>query len=345
MKHIFLGAALLAAALAFTGCDDRDKDVVKPLSDTEFPQVMALSDGGDGNLEDDDKASISIELLAEFDPSGKELGGVVNPLTNNVTLNFEITDFKGFETLGDYVLGGTAFYEVDDCTTSEDEEVDLAFTLDLTTGKGSVTFPKGIEEMEIELELNPDLFDDKTLNADERGFTFTVTGLTGAPEGLLLNKTNSFDYVVLDDEAVLGDWELDASDSVAFAAFQALFGPLDEDLAALKADEVDKIEISFGYEGVEVKVELVETEEDECDPTEMVNKEIEIEGEYEIDLEDLFNTLSGDMEFAEEIEQEDGSVVEFKYEGGFEIKDGSLHLTLSGEYNDEIAEQTLILNR
>jgi hypothetical protein len=59
-----------------------------------------------------------------------------------------VSDFEGFAKISDYILDGTAFYEVDDCTTSEDNGVDLKLVFNRTTGKGSVTFPKDVEEIE-----------------------------------------------------------------------------------------------------------------------------------------------------------------------------------------------------
>lgn len=330
-------------------CDRRNDEVVEPISAENFPRQLVLSDGGDGDFEGEDNVSVEIELLPRFDVEGKELEGKNDPLTQAVTLNFEIKDLKGFTRLSDYVKGGKAFYEVDDCTTSEDEDIDLDFKLDLATGKGSVSFPAGVEGIEIELETDEDLFDDGETNGEERGFTVVLTGLTGAgTQGVVLNTSNKFEYQVLDDEVVFGDWEVDFEDDVEFAAFKALFGPLDEDIADLKAEDVDKIEISFGYQGVQIKVELIETEADECDPTDEVNKEIEIESEYGTDLGDLFDTGSGEIEFAEEIEQDNGQVVEFKFEGEYEIDPTDpekMTLTLEGEYLDEIKKQTLNLKK
>ncbi|MBC8110238.1 MAG: hypothetical protein H7Y04_04180 [Verrucomicrobia bacterium] len=348
MKKLQKLAGVLLAMAWLSACDQRFDEVIEPISATDFPKQLVLSDGGNGDYEDEDNVDIDLELLPQFDPTGKELEGKINTLTADVTVNFEIKDLKGFTRLSDYVKEGKALYEIDDCTTSEDENIDLKFTLDLNTGKGSFIFPKGVEAVSLELEVDEDLFDDEVKNTADRGFTFAVTSITGASEKVVLNTETEFDYEVLDDDVIFGDWEVDVENATEFANFKSLFGSLDEDIAELEAADINKIEISFGYEGVQITVELKETEPDACDATELVNKEIEIEGAYEIDLDDLFNTLKGDMEFAEEIEQDNGSVVEFKFEGKFEIDPTDhekMKLTLKGEYLDDITEKVLNLKK
>jgi hypothetical protein len=57
-------------------------------------------------------------------------------------------------------------------------------------------------------------------------------------------------------------------------------------------------------------------------------------------------TLNGDIEFAEEIEQEDGSLIEFVYKGEFRIVGSTMELELEGEYDDENAGPVvLVLNK
>lgn len=111
---------------------------------------------------------------------------------------------------------------------------------------------------------------------------------------------------------------------------------------------VDKIEISFGYEGFELKVTLTETKPDECDASELVSEQIEPEGEYEMDLGDLLAATEGSVEFSEEIEQNDESVAGFTLEGDYAIDPEDpekLTLTLKGEYLDDIPASTLHLKK
>jgi hypothetical protein len=341
-----IGLALLTCSL-MAACDRRNEDTVEPVSPDRFPKQLVLSDQGDGGLEDEDKVSIELELLKQYDPSRKQLTGVVNPLKEPLTVFFEIKDLEGFAALSDYVKGGTAFYQIDDCTTSEDKDIDLKFTLDMATGKGSVVFPAGVESVEIELETDEDLFDDDRLNTGKRGFTFALTGIT-ATENVVVNTANTFEYQVLDDEAIFGDWEVDVDNPAEFAAFKNLFGPFDPAISGLERAKVDKIEISFGYQGFELKITLTESKPDECDASELVNEEIELEGEYETDLKDLFAATEGSVEFSEEIEQSDGRPAEFTLEGDYAIDPNDaekLTLTLKGEYLDDIPSTTLHLKK
>ncbi|WEK34601.1 MAG: hypothetical protein P0Y53_19110 [Candidatus Pseudobacter hemicellulosilyticus] len=338
---------LIGAALVLTmagSCDKQNDDLVDPLSAEAFPQVIKFDDEGDGDLEDADAFSFKLTLNDRVDPSGKELGGIVLPLDQDVKVYFAVKEFEGFARLADYIKEAKAFYEIDDCTTSEDQGIDLDLQFDVSTGKGSVIFPKGVTEIEVEFATDEDLLNDDVLNEDERFIVFTLTSVEAAGRSVAINNGVDFTYEVLDDEGVQGDWELDHSDPAAFAAFKALFSSISEDIAGLEADAVEKIEISIEYNEVKVKVELKETEIiEECDGPEEVNKEIEIEA----DLEDLsLQSADGDIEFVGEIEQTDGSIKEFTAKGSFEIVDGKLQLLLTLEYDDEETDEIqLVLSK
>jgi hypothetical protein len=327
MRKIY-GIILASALVCVAGCDKQNDDLVTPLSAEAFPQVIKMDEEKGGGLEDEDKFSFEITLNDRVDPDGEELGGKVVPLENDVTVSFVVKDLEGFTRLSDFIKGATAFYEVDDCT-----EKNVAVQFNPTTGVGSVTFPKGVEAVEIEFETDEDFFDDKILNRSERSLVVALTGLQGSSDNVTYNPAIEFKYEILDDEGIHGDWELDADNAVQFAAFKALFGLVNEDIKDLKADEVDKIEISFEYDEVKVVVELKKTETiTECGKTEIVNKVIEIEMEIE-ELETL--KASGDVELLGEIEQDDTTIKEFTYVGGFKINGDNLELELEGEYDDE----------
>jgi len=106
------------------------------------------------------------------------LGGAIIPLEQDVTVQFAITGFEGFSQLSDYIKGAEAFYEIDDCTTSQDQGKDLDLQFDVATDTGSVTFPAGVEEIEIEFETDESLFDDAVFNTDERSVTIQLTGIS-----------------------------------------------------------------------------------------------------------------------------------------------------------------------
>jgi len=336
MRKIFWMAL---AVVVLAGCDKKNEDLEMPLSSSEFPQVIRMDDKGGGDLEDEDKFSFEITLNDRPDPSGEEPGGKVIPLESDVTVSFVVKDLEGFTKISDYIKDVSAFYEVDDCT-----ERDVTVQFNSSTGKGSVVFPKGVEAVEVEFEVDEDFFDDNVLNTTERSLVVALTGVQPESAFVTYNPAIEFKYEILDDEGIHGDWELDASDPVQFAAFKSLFGLVDDDIKDLKASDVDKIEISFEYDEVKVVVELKATETIiECGQTEVVNKTVEIEADLE-ELETL--SASGDVEFVGEIEQDYTTLKEFVYSGGFKITNKILELELEGEYDDvKTGEIKLILNK
>lgn len=338
LKYLLLALVLLSA------CEKKNEDLIKPLVEADFPQILMLSDEGDGELEDEDKFSFKITLADRPDPTGKEVGGKVIPLEADVTVNFEVSSFKGFSKLADYLLDATAFYEIDDCTTSEDEDIDLKLVFDKNTGKGSVTFPKGVEEIEIEFETDEDLFDDNIFNTQSRKLEIKLTSVNPRGQKVVVNDQNTFEYLVLDDDGVYGEYELDIDDEEQIQNYIKLFGVINEDVKGLKASDIEEIKIEFQYGEFKAIVVLKETEEvEECGETETVNKEIEIEGDFE-DLED--DKLSGDLEIAGDVELDNGQEKEFSYKGSFKLVNGKLELTLQGEFDDEETDEiTLIFDK
>lgn len=337
--HKIFYTVIALSGMILAGCDKENDDLVKPLSSTAFPQVIRMDNEGGGDLEDEDKFSFEITLNDRVDPDGEELGGKVIPLDSDVTVSFLVKDPKGFTKISDYIKDVSAFYEVDDCT-----EKDVAVQFNPNTGAGTVVFPKGVETVEVEFETDEDFFDDGVLNTRERSLVVAITGIQPSNATVAYNPAIDFKYEILDDEGIHGDWELDASDSVQFAAFKKLFGMISDDIKDLDAKDVDNIEIAFEYDEVKVLVELKETESIvECGKTELVNKVIEIEADLE-ELESL--SASGDVEFLGEIEQDDTTLKEFVYSGSFSITGSSLKLELEGEYDDETTgKQTLILEK
>jgi len=335
---------MLLAVIFLSACEKKNDDLVKPLVEGDFPQILLLSDEGDGELEDEDKFSFKITLADRPDPTGKELGGKVISLEADVTVNFEVSSFKGFSKLSDYILDATAFYEIDDCTTSEDQDIDLNLVFDKNTGKGSVTFPKGVEEIEIEFETDEDLFDDKIFNTQSRKLEIKLTSVDANGQKVVVNDQNTFEYLVLDDDGIYGEYELDIDDQVQIQNYIKLFGMINEDVKILKADDIEEIKIEFQYGEFKAIVVLKETEEvEECGETETVNKEIEIEGDFE-DFED--DKLSGDLEIVGDVESDNGQEKEFSYKGSFKLVNGKLELTLQGEFDDKETDKiTLIFHK
>ncbi|MFC5285000.1 hypothetical protein [Pedobacter alpinus] len=337
LRYIFLSALIIT----LSACDKKNDNLVTPLVEADFPQILLLADEGDGELEDEDKFSFKITLADRVDPEGNELGGKIVPLAQDVKVNFEITDFEGFKSISSFILDAKAFYEIDDCTTSEDESIDLNLVYDVNTGKGSVTFPKGVEEIEIEFETDADLFDDDIFNSQARKLEIKLTGLDANGQNVVVNKDNVFEFMVLDDEGIYGEYELDINNQAEFEKYIQLFGLVNEDVKNLTAADVEEILVEFQYGEFKAIIVLKETEEiDECGEKETVNKEIEIEGEFE-ELED--DAQEGAVEFVGEVEQEDGSEKEFVYKGTFKIDGENLVLTLQGEF-DDTETNDIILN-
>ena len=334
----------LLALILLGGCGRRDQDVIYPVAADDLPQILLFDDEGDGDTEDSDEIEITLTLADRVDPSGDDLRGTVVPLTEAVTVAFQVEDIAGIATLGDYILDWSAYYEIDDCTTSDDEGIDLGLSFDPVSGAGSVTFPAGIEEMVLAFEVREDLLDDDVFNAEGRGFTVVMTGLTTGSEAVVFNPDLTFTYQVLDDEGIYGKWELDPGNATEWAAFQTLFGLVSPDIAALSPAEVDAIELEFAYDALAVVVVLVETETvTECGESEEENLEIEIEAEYD-DLTD--DALEGELALIVEVEQADGTIEEAEYAGSFTITGSSLALTLEGAYDEaETGEQVLNLEK
>lgn len=320
-------------------CDKKNDDLLTPLSSSKFPQVILFSDEGDGELEDEDKFSVKLTLSDRVDPDGEELGGKVVPLEEDVTIHFGVTEKEGFSQLSDYIKDVSAFYEVDDCTTAD---VDVQF--DIATGTGTVTFPAGVEEIEIEFETDDALFDDDVFNDDERSITFILLGISNSDATVAVNKSGSFKYSVQDDEGIYGEWALDVSDAAAFNKFKQLFGLINEDIRDLDAADVEEIALEFEYGEVKAIVILKETEQvEECGDIETVNKVIEVEAEIE-DLDD--DAEEGDVEFGEVLELDNGGFREFTYKGSFSITNGKLSITLEGEFGDDTTDEiTLVLEK
>lgn len=335
---------LLFAVMLLTACEKKNDDLITPSLDGNFPQILLLSDEGDGDLEDEDKFSFKITLAERVDPEGKELGGKITQLAADVTVHFELSSFKGFSSLSTYLLDAKAFYEIDDCTTSEDQDIDLHLVFDPISGKGSVTFPKGVEEIEIEFDTNEDLFDDDILNTTARNLEIRLTSVDSKGEKVVVNDQNIFKYLVLDDESIYGEYELDVANQQQFQHYIDLFGLVNEDIKSLRPADVEEIKVEFQYGELKAVITLKETEEVvACGETESVNKEIEIEADFE-ELEDELE--NGDLEFVGKVEQDNGREIAFSYKGSFKLVKGQLELTLQGVYDGaETAAITLVLDK
>lgn len=176
-------------------------------------------------------------------------------------------------------------------------------------------------------------------------FIFEITAIeTTLP--VLLGSPRAFEYAVLDNEAA-GEWEFEFNSDEEFESFKEIFGHLNADIDALSFSEITgtvKAEFEFGE--MKFEIELVETEEiTSCEDgeteTEIVNKVIEFEAEYEVeDGEFVF-------EGSREILNDNGLVedeLDFVLEGTYEVDEESgairfIFLTLIDEDNFESGEE------
>lgn len=344
-KNYIIG--LLGVLLMITqACQKTEKLDVEPLSLSEYPLVVVLSDEHDGDLEDNDEIGIAVELLTRWDEVTRNPEGSVPEMPTDVDISFQLENPQGFSQWNQYIKGVKAIYEIDDCTNSEDAGIVIPTSFDPATGTGTFRFPKGQKEMELVLELDDAFFDDAVLNTDLRGFELKITGIQGAPN-VRVNKDLTFAYHVLDDEAIFGTWEVDPLNASAWQALLNHFGPLNEDLSDVQLADVDKVEIEFEQAVLKVKFILNATQPDPCDPTELENEEIEVEADFASDFEDLFNNRSGELELEGKAEK-DGVELEFEMKAKYTISaDGTkLNLVLSGELDgDDLPEITLTLTR
>ena len=341
MKYTIL---IVAAVLALTACSKKKFEHTAVTDVSAFPKQLVVDEEDAGDLEDTDKASFELKLTDGIDPEGMELAGKPQILGSSVVVNFQLKDAEGFAAWSDYILGGTAFYEVDDCTTSEDLGIDLQFHFDPSTGQGSVLFPAGVNSIELEFELNASLMDDAIENSDDRGFTFALTSIGATSENLVVNTDIETKFRLYDDEKVFGSWESDPNNATELNALKELFSMANSDLVGLTTAEIDNIEVEFAFDAFKLVITLVETETvDECGTMEQVQVEIELEGEWE-ELTD--NALSGTAHFILEREEDNGSITELEYEGSFERIGNTLTWTLAGtDGSTETNEFTLTLTR
>lgn len=337
-------SAFAAVLLLSQACQRIPELEVEPLTPTDLPVIVILSDEADGDLEDNDEIGIALEILPQWDPTTRDPEGKVPAMPANVQLAFQLSKPAGFTQWGDYVTGVRAIYEIDDCTNNEDAGIILPTTFDAATGKGTFTWPQGQKELELVLELDGARFEDAALNADMRGFEFQILGITGAA-GVVANTNQKFAYHVLDDEAIFGTWEVDPLDATQWQALLDYFGPLNEDLDGVVLADLDKVEVEFEQAVMKVKFILKATQPDPCDPAEVENEEIEVEADFASDFEDLFNTRTGELELEGNAEIDDIEL-EFALKAEFTLNaDGSsLILQLSGELDgDELPEITINL--
>jgi hypothetical protein len=340
-KQIIL--ALCALSL-ITSCSKENLDVVNPLDADKFPQQIIVDEENIYEREDADKVEIEVKLTDRIDVSGQNPAGISIPLSEQVRVNFELSGAAGFSGWGNYILSGKAYYEIDDCTTSDDLNIDLDFQFDSNTGKGSFLFPTGTTAVILEFELDVAVTDDNVVNTDERGFTFSLTGLGQETTTVVVNTTLKSEFRLYDDELVFGEWGIDHNDTTQLIGVRTLLELSNADVSSLISADIDAISVEITPEETKFVITLVATEViEECSVIDTVNIEIEVEGEIDALTDDA---LSGEIAFIVELENADGTVREVEYNGVFSRSGNILSLTLSGDDGDnQTSDITLTLTR
>jgi len=325
-------------------CSKEELDLVDPIETADFPFQIVLDEEEIFEPEDGDKAEFEITLTDRIDGSGIQPSGITEPLSQSVRVFFTLSDNEGFSNWSDFVLSGKAYYEVDDCTTSEDLGEDLQFQFDTLSGEGSFIFPAGVESVVVEFELDPAITDDNVINPDARGFSFALTGLENPPANVVVNTTMKTEFVVFDDEQVFGEWILDHNDAVQLQGMIDLFQLAEEDVVGLVSADIDEAVLEITPNEVQLKITLVATETIQgCSGLEVVNEEIEIEAEVDEVTDD---DVIGDLVFIVELEDDNGFISEVEYSGTFSRSGNTLTLLLTGTLGDtETNEITLTLTR
>jgi hypothetical protein len=325
-------------------CSKEKMDLVDPIATADFPFQIVMDEEEIFEPEDGDKVEFEITLTDRIDASGENPSGVTEPLAQDVRVMFALSDNEGFSDWNEYIVSGKAYYEVDDCNTSEDLGVDLQFQFDTLSGEGSFIFPAGVEGVIIEFELDPSITDDNVINPDARGFRFALTGLQNAPANVVVNTTLVSEFVAFDDEQVFGEWTLDHNDAVQLQGMIDLFQLAEEDVVGLVAADIDEVVMEITPTEVELKITLVATETIQgCSGLEVVNEEIEIEAEVDEVTDD---DVDGDLVFIVELEDDNGYITEVEFSGTFSRSGNTLTLMLTGASGDtETNEITLTLTR
>lgn len=336
MKKLLFAACI--SSFLISSCSKEKYELVAPISLQERPLQLLLDESESGLVEDDDKIELVLNFADQLDPKGSSLSGVKIPHSSALRVTLQFFDNEGFNQWSEYLVGMDAFYEIDDCNTSADQNISLNPVLDLNTGTATFDLPAGITEVIVELETNPALFDNGTVDSD-RGFKVKISNLsgTGANTAVKYLADLEWEVKVLDDEAIYGKWGFDFSNTTSLDDLKSFFGLINEDVAGLSASDIDEIELEVELDKITLLIVLVETETiTECGVTEVVNKEIELE----FDIEELTDLLNGDLELVTEVEEENGSVKEYTVKGSFTITAGVMSLEIEIENDDTTITKT-----
>lgn len=286
-------------------CGDNDLGINPKNENYPFRLVMDADEGAD--LADAEDYDIEV-VFADY------LGDLPN---EPITLTYVISDLEG-DMVGAVEIDKIVYeVEIDDCLY----ERELEFTADGLTGTITISPDEDLESVPESFEIVVTL---PGVEGAEGSFVFTITSLQTASTNVILGLPASFEYQVLDND-VAGEWEFELSTEEEFETFKEVFGLLNTELNGLAfADITGKVTAEFEFEEMKFVVELAEEEEvTTCEDgeveTEIENKIIEIEADY--DAED------GELEF-EGSHVPETQELDFKIEATYSADGSSLTITI-----------------
>lgn len=329
---------LLISLLVFTACSKENTDLVLPIPLADRPLQLVFDEEESGVPEDDDEIELVFTFVDQYDPTGQSLEGLKLPHTANLRVTVAFSDNEGFAEWSDYFTGIEAFYEIDDCITSLDQNISLNPTLDLVNGRASFDIPAGIAEVILVLETDPTDFDNAAIDED-RGFKVNIVEMTGEGANTRVKylQDQAWEVIILDDETIYGKWAFDGSVSADLDNLKDIFSLINEDFESLSTTDIDEVELEVELDKVTLKIVLTETETiTECGVTEVVNKEIEVD----MDIEDLSDLLDGEIELLTEVEADNGSITEYTIKAVFTVVSGVMTMTMEIEDGDDTIERT-----
>jgi len=270
MKNYTTKIFLLFGLAAMFSCADNSFEEYP--SDDDFPFQWVLDSDAGSDLAGAEDVDVEIKL-ADYLPDQKLPSGPM-------TLRYSITDLEG-DMIGNVEIDKIVYeVELNDCTY--EREIDFSSDADGLTGVINITADNDLGSIPASFEI---IFTLPGLDETEGGFKVEFSDLR-SPENIQLGFPNVFEYEVLDND-IAGDWEMELTSSEAFDNFKAVFGAINTDLENLNFEDITgKVTAEFEFEEVNFIVELVETEEivtceDGESETEVENKVLELEMEYD----------------------------------------------------------------
>lgn len=266
MKKIFFKYTTLISAIALmSSCADNYSNVMPDDDNYPFRLIVDAEEGGD--LADADEYGLAIKF-ADY------LGDLPN---QPITINFEVKDASLPVGIAKIIYE----YEDGDCVF----ERELDFEFDGSTGSISLAVDANLETLPEEFEI---VF---VLPEEAIEFVFEITDIETA-SNTILGAPYVFEYASLDND-LAGEWVLSISSEEDFEKFKSVFASISPDLSEISFEDITgEIVLEFEFEEVNIDIILNEEEEiSECVDgeieTEIENKVIEIEAEYETEEGEL----------------------------------------------------------